>query len=217
MSTATTRAGRRSDISQSVVSQMANESYFEVASSIEPAYQERIAVSSTTSGENKIDLPTDYFELINTSLIWRESWSTASSVLSSHKTLNRVSTSYVDANGVLPVGTPQSYALYNNWLELYPSPDSAYSLQMRYRSMVTDMLETSAVPSVATVYRQAILIKTMQKVLQHVGDYAGASMMNQEYLDYMARQKSDEYRRQASESPQGLYPVYGDNTRKRYR
>jgi hypothetical protein len=215
MSTATTRAGRRSDISQSVVSQMVNESYFEVAASVEPAHQERIAVSSTTSGENRLDLPTDYFEFINASMKW--STSTSSSAVSSTKTLYRMSASAADANGFYPVGEPEAYVLYNNWLELWPSPDSAYSLQLRYRSMVTDMLDTTAVPSIATPYRQAILIKTMQKVLQHVGDYAGASIMNQEYVDYMNRQKSDEYRRQAGESPQGLHPVYGQNTRTRYR
>lgn len=215
MSTATTRAGRRSDISSSVVSQMCNESYFEVAHTTEQALQERIAVSSTTSGENRIDLPTDFGEYINASLKW--SWSTSTSAVSSTKTLSRIQASQADSAGFLPVGEPRALVFYNNWLELWPSPDSAYSLQLRYRSMVTDMMALTDIPSVATPYRQAILIKTQQKVLQHVGDYAGASLMNQEYLDYMARLKSDEYRRQTGESPQGLYPVYQQNTRTRYR
>lgn len=212
MSTATTRAGRRSDISASDVSQMVNEAYFEVASAVEPALTERIAVSSTTSGENRIDLPTDFFELINFSLEWRTSWSTTDSTTSSTKTLNRISASQADAQGFYPIGEPQSYVLFSNWAELWPSPNSAYSLQVRYRSMVTDMIALSDVPSVATPYRVGILYKTMEKVHQHTGNYAAASAMNATYLDYMARQKSDEYRRQMGEGPQGLYPVYGPTT-----
>lgn len=215
MSVATSDIGRRSDISASVVSIRANMAYFEVANSVEPQQQERIAVSSTTSGENRIDLPTDYGEFINLSMSW--SWSTSSSVVSSHKTLNRMNISTADAQGFLPVGEPQSYVLYNNWIELWPSPNSAYSLQFRYRSMVTDMIDLQDVPSIATPYRQAILYKLEEHLLRYVGDFAGASIMEQTYLNYMSHTKSDEYRRQMGESPQGLQLVYQQNCRRRYR
>jgi len=210
---ATADIGRRDDIAQSVVSQRVNMAYFEVAHAIEAQGLERIAVSSTTSGENRIDLPTDYGEFINASVKW--SWSTASSTVSSTKTLSRMNASEADALGFLPVGEPQGFVLYNNWMELWPSPDSAYSLQLRYRSMVTDMIQTSDVPSVSTPYRQAILFKAEEHLHRYVGNFAAAAALNQTYIDYMARTKSDEYRRQLGEVPMGLRPVYGTHTRSR--
>lgn len=207
MSLVTTDCGRRSDISASVVSQRINMAYFEVANAGEFALTERIAVSSTTSGENKIDLPTDFGEPINLSMKW--SWSTSSSAVSSTKTLTRVTPSQIDASNALPVGEPEAYAFYNTWLELYPSPDSGYSLQIRYRSMVTDMMSASDVPSISTPARHAVYLKGKQFLYNYLGDRNAASQSEQEYLNYMSRLKSDEYKRQMGEGPMGMTPVYG--------
>lgn len=207
MSIATADVGRRADLPASVVSIRANIAYFEVAGSGEWALTERIAVSSTTSGENRIDLPSDCGEVLNLSMKW--SWSTASSAVSSTKTLGRMNASQADAAGYYPVGEPQGYVPFNAWLELWPSPDSAYSLQMRYRSMVTDMMNVNDVPSVATPARYGIVLKTQELLHRYLGNAAGASAAEQSYLNYMTRIKSDEYRRQMSESPMGLQPVTG--------
>ena len=203
---ATTDCGRRGEIQESVASLRANIAYFEVANSIENAMAERIAVSSTTSGENRIDLPTDFGEMVNLSMKW--SWSTASSAVSSTKTLSRINLSTYDANGALPVGEPEAYAFFNNWLELYPSPDSAYSLQIRYRSMVTDMISTSDIPSISTPYRWAIVLKTKQLLHDYLGNANAAMIAEQQYVNYMSSTKNDEYRRQLGESPMGVNPIY---------
>jgi hypothetical protein len=214
MSMATTECGRRADIPISEVSMRVNRAYFEVANALEPSLQERVAVSSTTSGENRIDLPTDFGEMLNLSMKW--SWSTASSAVSSTKTLGRVSLSAIDNNGLYPVGEPESYAFFSNWLELYPSPDSAYSLQIRYRSMVTDMSNTTDVPSVSTPAREAILLKAKEYIWDYLGDRNASAMAEQKYLGYMTRLKTDEYRRQLGEAPVGMAPVYRDVSRGYY-
>lgn len=206
MSIATGDVGRRGDITQSTASLRANIAYFEVAGSIENAFAERIAVSSTTSGENRIDLPTDFGEMINLSMKWSDS--TASSAVSSTKTLARINLSTYDANGALPVGEPEAYAFFSNWLELYPSPDSAYSLQIRYRSMVTDMIATSDVPSISTPFRWAIVLKTKQLLHDYLGNANGAMLAEAQYQSFMQSTKNDEYRRQLGESPMGVAPVY---------
>ena len=91
MSQATVMVGRRDDISLSDASFLANRAYFEVWYASNPEEGEKIAVSSTTSGENKIELPTDFYEPISATLIYRPSWSTASSTRSSYNTLKLVS------------------------------------------------------------------------------------------------------------------------------
>lgn len=211
MSIATTDCGRDVSIPASTVSQRANIAYMEVANAGEFALLDRVAYTSLTSGENKIDLPTDFGEMINLSLVW--STSTATSAISSTKTLTRLSASRIDSEGFLPVGEPEGYLFFRTWLELQPSPDSCptlsgYSLQMRYRSMVTDMTETSQVPSVSTPARYGIVLKLEELLWRYKGNYAAAAAAEQAYVNYMTRLKSDEYRRQMDESPQGLQPVY---------
>lgn len=213
MSFATADIGRRADIPQSVASRCANQAYFEVAGSGEFALQERRAVSSTTSGENAIDLPTDFAEPIAFWLEWSNS--TSSSAVSNRRVLERVTTSYIDGNNPNPVGVPTAYAFFNSYVELYPSPDSAYSLHARYRSQVTDMIATSDIPSIATSARYAIVLKTQEMLHRYVGNYAGAAALEQSYLNYMTRIKSDEYRRQMSESPMGLQVMFDRPTSRR--
>ena len=122
MSKSTTRAGRRSNIDKSDVSFYVNISYFEVAGQLPDELREVIAVSSTTSGENRISLPTDFDAPINVSVL-----SNSVGGISDH-TLIQVDPSYVDSEGFYPVGTPRYYVLYGDFMELHPSPDSAYSL-----------------------------------------------------------------------------------------
>src|SRR5688500_3331914 len=107
MSYATADVGRRADVPASTASRIVNQAYFEVAAAGEFAMTERLAVSSTTSGENRIDKPTDFGEIINLSMKW--SWSTSSSAVSQTKTLNRIAPSQADASGFLPVAEPQAY------------------------------------------------------------------------------------------------------------
>jgi hypothetical protein len=200
MSFATTEAGRRDDIAASVVSRLVNEAYMEVAVETSPEALERIAVSSTTTGENRISLPTDFYEPISASLVYMPSWSTSSSQHSSYYTLKRVAVSALDRKNPQPSGVPTEIAFFGDWMELYPSPNSAYSLQIRYRSQVTDMTATSDVPSVGTPWRRAIVIKTKARIYDMLGDFAGSQAANTEYLQYVTKLKTDAARRQAMES-----------------
>jgi hypothetical protein len=209
-SMATQNVGRRDDIPASTVSQRVNQAYFEVASSIEDALTERLAVSSTTSGENRIDLPADCFEVLGVTAIW--SWSTSTSATSNYRPLRRMSGADTDQQGPFPVAEPRGYVQYNSWLELHPSPDSAYSLQMRYRSMVTDMMSLTDVPSIATNYRPAILLKTEEHLHRYLGNYGAAAALEQAYINYMTRQKTTEARRQADENRYGVGVMTRFNT-----
>lgn len=209
MSLATARIGRRADIPVSTVSLHINMAYQEVAESVPHALQERIAVSSTTSGENKIELPADFGEPISYSLVW--SWSTASSAISSRKTLAPISSEQADAMGAFPVGTPTYFLPYNNWIELYPSPDSGYSFFARYRSMATDLSATTDVPSISTPYRYAVLLKSEELLHQYIGNVAGAAFARSQYIDYMYRQKSDDAKRQlVQHSPAASMAAYSN-------
>ena len=199
MSRATARIGRRDDIAESDVSFWINTAYQEVADAEPSALMETLTVSSTTSGEFRLELPADCKEL--TAL----SWHTTEPV--SSYTLARVSTDYMDSmggGGGAPAERPSRYALYNNWLELYPSPDSSYSLQMRYIAEPSDMTATTAVPSLETSWRVAVLYLGEALLHEHLGNELEGAQARARYVGYAASLKNRHARRDNTEKKASL-------------
>jgi len=191
ISDVTARLGRRVDIPKSVVSRYVNQAYEDTANVARPANLERIAVSSTTSGENRYDLPADFYEPIQLS------WLTN---IGSARTLIRKNIEQVDATGFKPIGIPSSYVLFGNWLELFPSPDSAYSLQLRYRSFVTTLVGAGDIPSLSTEWRFPIVLKTESYLHQWLGDPERAGGANNAYLSHIQTLDTDRAHRQRDSS-----------------
>ena len=215
MSFMTSNAGRRADLDASVVSRLANEAYFEVFYALEPAESERIVVSSTTTGENKIELPSDFYTPISASLIYR-SGSTAASNHSSYTTLKLVRAEEIDSKNPQPSGVPQELAFFNSWMELHPSPNSAYSFQLRYKSGATDMTSTSDIPSVSTPWRRAVLMKGEELLHAYLQDPSAEAAANLRYLRYTSTLKNEmATRQQSGQFRYHLSPSWGVGGRRR--
>lgn len=199
MSHATAGIGHRSDIPASTVSFLVNEAMHQVLEVAPSQIQEKLAISSTTSGENRFWLPDDYMEPISLSYL---------SNVGSYRTLRLTSARRFDAKGFTPVGIPDQYALFNEWIELYPSPNSAYSLQLRYRSYVTDMQDSGDAPSVSTSWRYAVLLKSKQLLADFVADPALAALYENQYLTHVATLDTDQAKRQNDKSGMGVRVIY---------
>jgi hypothetical protein len=198
MSHATTRAGRRSDLALSTVSFLVNQAYQEVAQAQPSAMMETLAVSSTTSGEARVELPSNCMELLSLS------WLTTNAA--SAQTLLRTNTVRVDSSGFYPVAKPAQYALFNNWIELWPSPDSSYSLQVRYIAYPSDMTATTAVPSLATEWRPAVMYLSEALVHEYVGNELEGAQARARYAGYAQSLKNSEAHRQAAQT--GMRAAY---------
>jgi len=183
-SKATTALGNRTDITLSVASFWANAAMAEVINEIQPSFDmEAIAVSSTTVNENKITLPSDFHEMITLS----------NTSPSGHPDLlNQIN---VDQGAAFSnySGIPTEYALFSSWLELYPIPDSAYSLELKYYKQPSEMTATTSVPSVATRYRFGVFLKTKEMLAQNVIlDSEAAAIARNEYVSFMNSQANDQ-------------------------
>lgn len=202
-SRATQALGNRSDIALSDASFWCNEASREVWDFLPHNLKESIAVSSTTSGGNRITLPTDFEEMLDLSnlsmspprLLWptnlplADSWATTQ-------------------------GVPERYVEFNNWLELVPSPDSSYSIQLRYRKQCSTMTALMSQPSLATRFRYPIMLKTKELLARHViFDSTKASEAAGEFLSYMNALPSDKALRMREQHyaavslPTGSFPV----------
>jgi hypothetical protein len=217
LSSATAAIGRRDDISLSDASRLANDAYFEVVYAVSDMEFEKIAVSSTTSGENKIELPSDFHEPISASIVYRPSWSTSSSVNSSHLTLKIVGMEAMDGRNPEPGGVPEDLAFYNSWIELYPSPNSGYSFQLRYRAHPEDIVSLTSVPSLSTPWRKAVELKTREYLADFVDDEAASMKAAMQYQAYVATLKTAQARRQSGEWRQSVAAYVPTGGRRRRR
>lgn len=196
MSAATTALGNRSDIALSTVSFWTNVGGQLVWDSMPHDLQEKLAVSSTTSGSDKITLPSDFLELLTVSNL-----SSGMPSLLDPLNADQADSAYDPTQ----LGTPERYLLFSTWLELRPSPDSSYSIQLRYRAQWSDLTATTDVPSIATRLRYGIMLKTTELLARHVvQDDAKAQWAHQEYLQHMTMEPSDRALRTREQHAMGL-------------
>ena len=185
VSNATVALGNRSDIALSTASFWMNEAQRVVWDACPHDLMEGIAHSSTTSGEDKITLPSDFEELLLLSNLSAD----PADPLEQCNIENAVSWD-------TDLGTPTHYLLYSDWLELRPSPDSSYSLELRYRKALSDMTELTDRISVATRYGQAVFLKGSELLAKYVThDDEKAAEMGNAYVAYMSTTPTDRAKR----------------------
>lgn len=193
LSEATSIIGNRDDISQSRASFYANQAAIDVQIAIEPLDLEGIATSSTTSGENRIALPTDFYavlDLYNTSItppqaLTKWNWYDTDSAQTS-------------------LGAPTNYLSFSSYLQLWPSPDSSYSLQLRYQVRPSVMTALTAIPSFDTRFGMCWLYRTAEYLADSVKDYETALMMRNKFLSTLATMPSDLALRQRDRNGQNI-------------
>ena len=157
MSNATAALGNRADITASTVSLWVNQAYFDIAGLFVHTYQETSAVTSTVAGSGVILLPTDFESLLGPP---------------SNLSRNNLSLRPISIDQLASFNTTQAapvyYASYGTRLEVRPLPDSAHSIEIRYRAAPADMTATTTTPSVATRLRPAIFHRAVELLAQNV-------------------------------------------------
>lgn len=183
VSTATIALGNRTDITLSQASLAANQAQLEVWSQLPFDEQESLAISSTTVNEDKVTLPSDFQELL---VVSNMSANQPHGLPMDPLNLDQLE-AFSQTSGV-----PRYYTLYDSYLELRPIPDSACSIQLRYRKQLSDMVETTEVPSVSTRYRMAVYYKTKEILAEeYILDSEAAALAHNKYISYMASMPSD--------------------------
>ncbi len=182
-SRATEMAGGRMDWTLSDTSFFANLAAQEVAQFAGHLPKEAIAVSSTTSGENRYALPTDFDYPTALTLYQGSSATTGSRMTTSIPLLGR-DANWADSRNLPDAGVPGHYVLYATFFELYPSPNSAYSLQLRYvQHQPTLILDER--------WHPAWLYKTVELLEASRNNVEGEAMARNRYLSYVNTIPSD--------------------------
>ena len=189
ISKATTLAGGRRDIPASEVSFWANVAAAELYGQVWHTPLEALAISSTTSGENRISLPSDFDGMISLSNL-----STQGVV--GGRNLPPVTGDQIDSRATADLAEPEVYALYSTWMELYPTPDSSYSLQLRYWSKQPTLVASTSTPAFDEKWHPGWLYKTAELIEARSGNPEGEALARNRYVSYMASQRDDKTMRQ---------------------
>jgi hypothetical protein len=190
-SRATEMAGGRMDWDLSNASFWVNTALQEVAQVAGHYPKEAIAVSSTTSGENRYSLPTDYDYLIS-AVLYEPSNSTATTSRSTLAwPLIGMDANWADGFSLPNTGVPTHYVLYGNWVELYPSPTSAQSLQMRYMSKHPVLIESTATVALDDRWHLAVLYKSVELLEASRNNVEGEAIARNRYLNYVMTVPTD--------------------------
>jgi hypothetical protein len=184
----------RLDYTPSECSLYANLAMAEVATRVQHQPLQSIAVSSTTSGERRISLPGDFGSPINVTL-------SGNSVGPIGVPLQLVAreVTWLDS-AATALGIPRDYALFGTWMEIAPSPDSSYSIQLRYEAKIRPMVASTDTPGLNERFHMAIAYKTAEMLAAARNDLDQEAVSRGRYLSYMQSTPSDlAYRQRAQE------------------
>lgn len=172
-------------VEPSVASLYINLAMQDIAIKLPQQERETVAVSSLSSGENRYFLPPDCDQILNLSFLTQTSASTGWPNAPSWG-IRQANVWELDSQsaGTFP-GTPQFYVPYASWLELYPSPDSSYSVQLRYLRRFSDLTNLESAPSLATRFHPAVMMRAAELLAERSGDLQRAAYLGQRFLSFM--------------------------------
>lgn len=209
---ATTFAGGRNDVQLSEASLLVNMAYSEVRSraGLKHTPMESIAVSSTTTGENRIALPSDFDYAIALTLYVGSTSTNSTSHTTSSIPLVPKDARWIDAQDPAS-GEPGFYVPYGTMIEFYPSPNSAYSAQLRYIAQTSTLVASTDTPDLDERWHTAIAHKATELVAAARGDIDNEALARNRYLNYVMGTRTDASDKQRDRT--GMYVRFGSKTR----
>lgn len=154
--------------------------------------RESLYESSTTSGGYRVALPAQFDGPIAVTL-YRGSNSTNSlSRTTVSVPLIQKDSAFIDAQqGQGLGGIPEYYVWFSSWVELFPSPDSSYSLTLRMRWKQPSLITSTATPALDEKWHQPWLYKTVELLEGSRANAAGEAVARNRYLNSVSLLETD--------------------------
>lgn len=193
----------------SLASEYVNLAYHMVSQDAGQQHQakEATAYASTSTSDNRLSYPSDYDYALGLRVGVPNSWSTATSRTTSWEPLTKQPATWFEVYQSTDSATPQNYGEFATWLELVPSPNSAYSVELRYVRKLSDMTASTATPVLDEQWHWPIAIKAAE-LLAAVESNTTAEALNARRYTLMTRSlRADQTRKRMD--PRGMYVTFG--------
>ena len=130
--------------------------------------QEEVFSFSTTAATATYELPSNFARLID---FFNEE---------THELMAQLDIREFD-NLTKSEGSPYAYAVIGNRLTLYPTPNVAVPLVLRYWRLPAEMIQPSDTPEIPTQYQELLLAWALKKAYKRENDTAMAQMWEVEW------------------------------------
>lgn len=162
------------------------------ADGIQHAPKETVGFASTTTSDNRLGFPTDYDYTLGLKLGVPTSWSTATSRDTSWVGLDKQPATWNDPYQSGSSGEPRFYNEFATWFELMPSPDSRYSVEIRYMRKTSELTNSTATPPFDEQWHWAVALKTAELISQNNSDFTNESANRSRYKTYLSELRPDQ-------------------------
>lgn len=197
----------------SLVSEYVNIAYgmLTTTAGVELSAQETVAYASTSTGTDnaRLAMPSDFDRALGLKLAVPNSWSTATSRTTEWVPLTKEPAPQFDTIWIQSdtSGEPEAYAEYATWFELRPSPDSAYSVELRYQRKPSAITASTATPALDEQWHWALVLKSAELLtVAFASDMTAESIAHRRYVTYLRDLRLDQAKKRADH--RGMYMSY---------
>lgn len=187
ISRATELAGGRLDWASSDASFYANQAVGYIARTAGVQHRSLESSYATTigSGVSRMLLPTDYNFAVAVSI----GSTVAASGSTQWRVLGKRDIGWADTYaGRLDstTGQPQAYCEYAERFEIVPSPNSSYSIVLRFQRQPEELTSSSSTLSLHEQWHWAAVLKTAELLAMSRSDFEMEQIARNRYIDYMS-------------------------------
>lgn len=192
-----TRLAQDARIDLSLASEYANIAIGLVsqAAGVQHQPKETIAFASTSTSDNRVAFPGNYDYAIGLTLGVPNSWSTATSRTTSWIPLDKGPATWNAPYQSQESSQPRSYAEYATWFELVPSPNSAYSVELRYVRKLSDLTDSASTPALDEQWHWACALKTAELIAAYNSDMTNESANARRFGSYVRGVRVDQHKK----------------------
>lgn len=138
-------------------------------------------ISDITNG---VGLPSNYtqaIDLVNTYM--------SSEQLIPYKQVTSLDYDYPDEDDVTahPAGIPQYWYFYTEVIKVFPVPDKAYTVTLRYYKKPSLLSADTDVPSLPSQFQELLVVGAAYRVLQVKDNYDQAAILQNKYDEILAK------------------------------
>lgn len=176
------------------------------AAGVQHAPKETCAFASTSTSDRRLAYPSDFDYALGLKLGVPGSWSTATSRTTSWTPLAKEPAPWGDPYQSDTSGAPDTYAEFATWFELRPSPNSAYSVELRYVRKLSDLTLSTATPAFDEQWGWAAVLKTAELIAACNSNRSVEAWNRQRYADYVTSLRVDQGRKRMDERGMHMQP-----------
>ena len=171
---------------------------------VELSQQETTAYASTSTGTDnaRVALPSDFDRALGLKYARPNSWSTATSRTTTWVPLIKepapqLNTIWIQSD---TSGEPAAYAEYATWFELRPSPDSSYSIELRYQRKASEITSSTATPALDEQWHWALVLKSAELLsAAFSSDMTSEALARARYAVYVSNLRLDQAKKRADQ------------------